>query len=175
MAHIWNIDKSGQWSATPAGDALELLDCARDLVAVSVDATRALENLHLRRLAHPPETWALLCTPQSDVRVNGMPVPLGLAILSDRDELRVPGTDPQFFCTESLPQVEPFPDSAGRGLCPRCKQSIDSGCSAVRCPGCGLWHHATAELPCWTYSDTCAGCAQITSADAGFRWTPEDL
>jgi hypothetical protein len=175
MAHIWNVDNAGQWTATPVGDALSLLECARGLVEVSVEETRALERLHLRRLAHPPDTWALVCPPQSDVRINGAPVPLGLAILSDRDELRFPGANPRFFSTESLAHVEPFPEGAGHGRCPRCKQGIESGSAAVRCPCCGLWYHASDELPCWTYADRCAGCPQITATDAGFRWTPEDL
>jgi hypothetical protein len=141
------------------GDALALLD----------------EAVFLGRLADSPETWAILCPPQSELRVNGEPVPLGVAVLADRDELRVPGHAARFFSTETLARVESFPESSGGGCCPRCKLTIEAGSPAVRCPACGLWHHSTDEMPCWIYAPTCAGCAQNTAPDAGFRWTPEDL
>lgn len=150
MAHFWNRDAAGDWVATP------------------VDATL------VRRVAGPQETWALLCPPSSDARVNGERVPLGLAILADRDELRITGHPVRFFSTETLAHVEVFPEGAG-GFCPRCKQEITSGSVVVRCPGCGLCHHASDELPCWTYAGTCAGCTQDTAMDAGFTWTPENL
>jgi hypothetical protein len=133
----------------------------------------AASSVQLRRVANPPDTWALI-TSSPALRLNGAQVPLGLAILEDRDEIRLPAVH-AWFSTETQAQVEPFPPSATRGFCPRCKQAIDPGSSAVRCPGCGLWHHASDDLPCWTYAPTCAACAHTTDLDAGFRWTPEDL
>jgi hypothetical protein len=104
-------------------------------------------------------------------------------ILSDRDELRWPvahdasgaAPHPLFFSTERLAAVAPYPAGDRRGSCPRCKQLLTVGDAAVRCPSCGLWHHATDELPCWTYGEHCAACQQVTSLDAGFQWTPEEL
>jgi len=123
---------------------------------------------------NPADTWALLCGAKQPVRVNGLPVPLGLTVLSDRDEIRLPRFFAR-FSTETQAHVEPFPESATRGFCPRCKQRIEAGTPAVCCPSCGLWHHASADLPCWSYAPTCAACVQRTAMDAGFRWTPEDL
>ena len=158
MAHLWNIEDEGGWVAAPIDEAFALV-----------------EKVILTRLANPPETWALLCPPQSDVRLNGLPVPLGLAVLADRDELRIPGESARFFSTETLARVEACPDTAAHSFCPRCKQAIESGSAAVRCPGCGLWHHSSDDLPCWSYAPTCAGCSQETALNAGFRWTPEEL
>ena len=175
MAHLWNQDDSGDWVATAVGEALASQSKALGAGVTSLDEVMAQEQALLRRLANPHETWAVLCPPRSDVRVNGEPVPLGLAILSDRDELRVPGRPVRYFSTETIARVERYPGTTGGGFCPRCKQPIESGSAAVRCPACGLWHHSAGELQCWTYGPTCAGCAQDTAMDAGFRWTPEDL
>jgi hypothetical protein len=162
MAHFWTTDEHGEFLPTRVDD-----DGA---------ATRDLDaSVCLRRVATTPESWVLLCPAESGARVNGESVPLGLVVLSDRDELRLPGRPPRFFSTETLARVEPFPETLRGGYCPRCKQTIDCGSAAVRCPSCGLWHHASGDLPCWTYAPTCAACAQDTDPDAGFRWTPGEL
>jgi hypothetical protein len=110
--------------------------------------------------------------------VNGLPLHHGIAVLFDRDEIRLaPGGDgtPLYFSTERLAVVTQYSPAGRLGLCPRCKQAIAPGEDAVRCPGCGVWHHSTAALPCWTYGDQCAACDHATSIEAGFRWTPEVL
>jgi hypothetical protein len=173
MAHFWKRDEANGWVVLPASDPIAFVGDA-ETIATTGDGAAMLEHAYLRRLANPPETWALVCPPRSDVRVNGERLPLGLAILSDRDELRVPGQSARFFSTEATAHIETFPESAG-GFCPRCKQAIAPRSAAVRCPGCGLWHHASDDLPCWNYATTCAGCAQDTALDAGFKWTPEEL
>ena len=127
--------------------------------------------------------WAFLTAPDARVLINGLPVPLGIAILADRDEIRFAATDeaprgllsPIYFSTERLAAVAAYPADGRRGSCPRCKQALTAGESAVCCPGCGLWHHATEALPCWSYGEHCAACPQATALDAGFQWTPEDL
>jgi hypothetical protein len=156
------------------GDAFVLHGHAPYPVESIFDRTHAQEQILLLRLANPPETWALVGGPER-VRVNGSPLLLGLAVLDDRDELQVSAEHTLFFSTERIVKVEPYPNSGARGFCPRCKLSIESGSQAVRCPRCSLWHHQGDEMPCWTYSATCAVCAQPTALDAGFRWTPEDL
>ena len=170
MAHLWFLTDEKQWCPTPLfGDAV----APRDGALVPCDDADS-PRVVLRRLqgVHPA-AWALL-TDAATVRLNGLPVPLGLAVLDDRDEIRVAdrGT---WFSTEVLPAVEPFPASTIRGYCPRCKQAIEAAALAVKCPACGLWHHASEDLPCWTYAPACAACPQPTALDAGFRWTPEDL
>jgi hypothetical protein len=124
------------------------------------------------------DSWALLASLLARPLVNGLPIHHGIAVLSDRDEIRhAPGCDstPVYFSTERLAVVVAYSPAGRLGLCPRCKQAIGPGEDAVRCPGCGVWHHSTTALPCWTYGDQCAACDHPTSIEAGFRWTPEVL
>lgn len=175
MAHLWTLgDDTHEWKPTPlAGDEVALVTGPVRPADDAPPVVAAQAQVLLRCLAAPPNTWALL-TDHPRVRVNGAAVPLGLTVLEDRDELRLPGLA-AWFSTETQAHVEPFPESTTRGFCPRCKQAIPPGSPAVRCPSCGLWHHASDDLPCWTYAPTCSACAQETALDAGFRWTPEDL
>jgi hypothetical protein len=157
MAHLWVADTGNEWVARLlSGDAVPLAD-----------------GVVLQRAADPPNTWAVMTT-QPRLRLNGLPVPLGLAVLEDRDEIRVPGVT-AWYSTELRAQVEPFPESTARGFCPRCKQAIATASHAVVCPQCGVWHHQSAELPCWLYAPTCALCPQPTELESGFRWTPGEL
>ena len=160
MAHLWRIGECGEWAPTPLGGA----------------ALRLGPAVELRRVgAAAGDDWALLATPVARVAINGVPHRIGLAVLDDLDEIRLDERGAAFFSTETLAVVEPYPTAGPRGFCPRCKQQIEPASPAVRCPSCGLWHHASAELPCWTYAPLCAACAQDTALDAAFRWTPEDL
>ena len=119
--------------------------------------------------------WLLLAERDANVWVNGLPVVTGLRALHDRDEARVGAATPLYFSTERLARPEPLPSTDRALACPRCKQEIKPASSAVCCPDCGVWHHESGELPCWTYDATCALCPQPTDTDAGFRWTPEEL
>ena len=144
-------------------------DLLRDRCASSVMAG-------LRRVGDDTQgTWALVVAPRSRVLINGARIIVGIAVLTDRDEIRLPDGRCLFFSTETLAFVGPFPASGTRGFCPRCKQAIAPASAAVRCPGCGLWHHSSDDFPCWTYGPHCAACPQDTALDAGFRWTPEEL
>ena len=80
-----------------------------------------------------------------------------------------------YFSTETLARIEPLSEEDATGCCPRCKQGLTAGQPAVKCPGCGVWHHQSDELPCWTYAERCAICGGSTALDAGFSWTPEEL
>jgi hypothetical protein len=119
-------------------------------------------------------SWVLLAESPAAVRVNGLPVQAGVKVIADRDEIRVAGQPSMFISTEVLAQVTPFPGVAQPLFCPRCKQPIDRGTEAVKCPECHVWHHQSTDLPCWTYTETCALCAHRTALDASFMWTPED-
>ena len=46
--------------------------------------------------------------------------------------------------------------------------------SRVSCPNCGVRHHQSAELRCWTYAPGCAVCGWPTTLDARFRWVPDE-
>ncbi len=160
MAHLWRERGPDGWAPTPlVGDRIGL-GCSSALRRLG-DANGA--------------AWMLLAAPAARVLVNGLPLAIGAVVLSDRDEIRLPSGSPLYFSTETLAVVAPFPESGPRGFCPRCKQSIAPGSPAVRCPSCGLYHHSSEDLACWTYGPQCAGCSHDTALDAGFRWTPEDL
>jgi hypothetical protein len=127
----------------------------------------------LVRSTGPRQDWHLLADEASGVTVNGYRLSGGLRTLLDKDEIRVPGAGTVFFSTERLATVEPLPDTARDVCCPRCRQAVSPAASAVRCPSCGVWHHQSPELSCWTYAPGCAMCGQLTALDAGYQWTPE--
>ena len=108
----------------------------------------------------------------TEVRVNGIAVAGGLRVLADRDEVVVHG-ERRYFSTEQLAEAVPCPARNAALECARCRQAIEAGSRAVRCPRCGVWHHESVALPCWTYADTCAVCPQPTDLSTGYRWTPE--
>lgn len=182
MAHIWQEAGPGDWRPVAiADDGCSLTDAGP--APHPRDPAAADRAVWLRRVRAPGEdAWALLASPSVRPVVNGIPVSHGIVALSDRDEIRLPpdpgaaGTGASFFfSTERLATIEPYPDGGRRGSCPRCKRPLTSGEDAVKCPACGLWHHATDEFPCWTYDSRCAACQQPTALDAGFQWTPEEL
>ena len=175
MAHLWKVlIESGEWTPVLLDGPAFTLDGGEPQQVPDLATTRH-SSVALRRLDDQPAAlWALVARHDAQVRINGTPARLGLTILADRDEIRTADRPPLFFSTETLAQVELFPPSGTRGFCPRCKQHIDPGTPAVHCPQCGLWHHASDDLPCWTYGPHCALCPQPTNLDAGFAWTPEE-
>jgi hypothetical protein len=175
MAHLWTLDESDRWVATTLADDRVHLDATVDIEADVSSESTSDDSLLIQRLAAAPETWALVCPPGWPGRFNGELVPLGLVILADRDEIRAPGRRTMFFSTETIAHVEPYAGSDDRGFCPRCKQPIEAGTAAVRCPSCGLWHHESDDLPCWTYAPRCTACPHETALDASYRWSPEEL
>jgi hypothetical protein len=177
MAHMWYIAADGSWAPAALDDtAFVLGSFGLARLADPREAVPASPVVVLRRTVGEPDTsWSLLIPAAVPVLVNGAPSPLGLVVLADRDEIRVPGLPPVFFSTETLAAIVPFPAGAPRGFCPRCKQPIELGASAVSCPDCGLWYHQSDTLPCWTYGDRCAACARPTPLDTGFSWTPEEV
>jgi hypothetical protein len=178
MAHLWLMNKD-EWAVLSLdGDAFVIGNGKVRRVADLLSMVTEQLPVGIRRLTDSSSAqWALVAAPGARVSVNGMPAHLGLAVLADRDEIRIPGDPPFFFSTEVLAHVEPFPEADAHGLCPRCKKSISTGCPAVRCPNCGLWYHQSDAdcLPCWTYATHCAACSHATALDNGFRWSPEGL
>ena len=159
MAHLWTSDPVGAegWALMPLDANTTVLDGSMTL---------------LRRITPEGDIWVLIA-PLS-ARVNGAPLDAGIRVLRDRDELRVDGHR-RFFSTETLATVASFPGGDRAVFCPRCKLQIAPESAAVRCPRCGVWHHQSEELPCWTYAERCTLCDQSSRLDAGFGWTPEDL
>jgi len=165
MAHLWQFQLD-QWQPTPLAGSLLAMSTKGELSqATSSDSSPI-------RLRAAGSEWVLLAGPSARVRINGEPLALGVRVLRDRDEIVV-GSARSYFSTERLASVDPFPDNLGVIFCARCKNKIDPGAPAVRCPGCGCWCHQREDLECWSYSPTCPLCDQSTALDAGYRWEPE--
>jgi hypothetical protein len=167
MAHLWTMTAENEWAIEPLAHEVRTLDSDGDVLLLPAPLSPRTPGV--------PTAWALIVGTGTTVRLNGAPLRVGIAILNDRDEIRVATAAPLFFSTESLAVVTPFPPDGPRGACPRCKQPIVGGTTAVKCPGCGIWHHQADDLPCWQYASHCAMCEQDTASDAPFRWTPEEL
>lgn len=157
MAHVWRFDKTAGWRPHPLADGVT-----------------ALGPAILRRADAEPDGWVLLVAPGAPVTVNGRPVLAGVAVLRHLDEIQLPGSAPIYFLAESRAAVESFAAPVA-APCARCQQPIEPGQPNVQCPRCGLRHHQTEGLPCWTYADHCAGCDHATALGVGFAWTPEAL
>lgn len=161
MANLWSEDAGG-WSSRAleaSGDALG-------------------DGVVVRRTASSPfgEEWLLLAGVASRVAVNGDAPCAGLVVLRDRDEIRLAGRV-RFFTARNAAAVERWPDGTALAAlrCPRCRRRIEEGTAVVRCPGCGVVHHESDALPCWTYAERCAACPEPTVHDEASRWTPEEL
>lgn len=177
MAHLWVRNEAEQWAVLPLDHgAFTLTSNPPQPVRQRSGEADALSSVVLvRTQGQEGSQWVLVAGAASRVSVNGTPLDTGMRVVTDRDEIRIAGSESLYFSTETLARVEEFIGGDQTLFCPRCKQQIDNGAKAVKCPGCGVWHHQTDELNCWTYSEVCALCAHSTDLDAGFRWTPEEL
>ena len=176
MAHLW-VDMDSAWAlAELDGAAFVLTDePARPVRRRREAASGQRGALLLRGDGGAERPWVLMTGADGPrTHVNGAPLELGVRVLRDRDCLRV-GDVRMFFSTETAARLEAYPEGAPEVACARCRRAIRPGDAAVRCPGCGLWHHESEESPCWTYDVRCAGCEQPTALGSGWRWTPEDV
>ena len=176
--HFWSLTTSGEWGIHPlAGESCLAASTGPDASFSPPAGGPALAEIRIV----PPDAagrspaWVLLAGLEASLRVNGLPLVLGIHALRNRDEICVAGQR-HFFSTEELAHVTPFPGLAQPAFCPRCKQKVEVGAPAVACPHCHAWHHQSDEFPCWTYDSTCALCQlQSTALDAGYSWTPDTL
>ena len=178
MSFIWSSIAAGGWGIHALAGESSFGASAGPHAGFSSPAGRP-GRADIRIMPPEPDrgsaSWALLEGSEASVRVNGLPLVLGIHALRDRDEISVAGQR-YFFSTEELAQVTPFPGLAQPACCPRCKQKVEVGQTAVACPHCHAWHHQSEEFPCWTYDPTCALCQlQSTALDAGYSWTPDTL
>lgn len=183
MAHIWNIIKkdAGEcWAAAALAGEGHGVICYSDGVELKalVGVGQLVPGSVLILPAGRPTTnprWTLLAGRGAGVRVNGLPLALGIRALVDKDEI-LAGGQRLFFSTEELARVVPFPGLAQPAFCPRCKQKIEPSDLAVCCPSCRAWSHQSEKFPCWTYDTTCALCQrQSTALDAGYNFDPATL
>lgn len=178
MAHFWFQDtQTGDWAPRRLDDGAAMAIARDPLHLVAAEGFGANAPLEVRC---PDRQWVLLAASQERVLVNGQPLVSGIRTLRDRDELVLDGGR-MYFSTEDHPAVVPFAapgnDPARKTLCARCKAPVAEGSPAVRCPGCGAWHHQDeeSERPCWTYAATCALCSQPTPFAQEFQWSPAEL
>jgi hypothetical protein len=174
MAHLW-IKQNSEWQAQKLDGAPAALFSAAGVVAGVPDpgAARTTRVRIVCAVADGARAWALIAPPDAHIRVNGRAPLAGICVLADRDEIRTGDGEQYFFSPESLAAVEPFPPQGRAVFCGRCRQPIEEGSPAVRCPGCGVWYNQSDALPCWLYADRCSICSHPTALDTGFTWVPE--
>lgn len=165
MAHLW-IPENDEWTAHGLADGVLPLPATMPSLPSGV----------VLRSAGPDADWYLLAMPPTTVRVNGQAPALGIRVLRDKDEIRVPGAPPMFFSSEKLVSVEPFTGEPG-ATCIRCTKVIEPQSPAVRCGSCQRWYHQNPERNCFTYGDgaICVECGAAAVVNDAFRWTPEEL
>lgn len=175
MAHLW-MSLEEQWRPVAlTGDGYTFKRAAPDgLEARPADAGASTAVVLWRAGEGAEARWVLFVPPSAAARVNGYPISLGMRVLRDRDEIRLPGDAPVYFSTEELTSVETFPGSEAV-MCPRCASPLDAGLPAVRCPSCGVWYHQSPERSCFTYAEVCTTCGAETALNEEFRWSPEEL
>jgi hypothetical protein len=155
-------------------DQWESIEIAKEAVALPAPAGIACPiAIIVEAEPDSPSRRALLVSPGANVLVNGTRV-VGLRLLDDRDQLRI-GESLFYFSAESLPKVEPYAGPQDVP-CGRCLRPMDAGIPSVRCPRCGVFHHSSEQLACWTHASTCSGgCGQPTDPQSGQVWSPAAL
>lgn len=174
MAYVWHQEQPG-WVRVTLPEA-GLASAGRPTAEARPAAPDACGGVTLRRYGDAKSVlWVLLSSGAEKVHVNGQPLLAGLCVLHDRDEILVGAETRLYYSTEELARVEPFHGSQGAVFCARCRQAIQPGTPAVRCPACGHWCEQSETKPCWTYGPTCPMCDQPSAFDTGLRWSPEEL
>jgi hypothetical protein len=187
MAHLWELDREGRWSARPLGAFPTMLAAdLRDLMHTVWFAQRddrpdyAVSVVRADAAAGP--AWVLTAGAKADVQVNGRRMAGRLRVLTDGDDIWIgafwQGSQRFVFAADSPPFVVTYygadfmTDAGEQPPCARCGRRIGMGTPAVECPTCHAWHHESPDARCWTRSTTCSSCQQATDLSAPFRWRP---
>jgi hypothetical protein len=142
--------------------------------ALLLSHSRAPSSSDEGTLARSEAEWVLLTSVDAKLRINSVPVAIGIATLRHRDQVCLDGGAPIYFSTERLARIEAY-EGSDSPRCPRCASPIQSGDLVVCCPGCDVLYHQRSDRECFSYSETCALCDQSSDLTAGFRWSPEYL
>ncbi len=190
MAHLWLRDPDEGLAALPLSGAELRLDGRRPARLNGDDPSGAVVTIVGRPADGTDDLqWYLHHGPAARVAVNGVRLELGLQRLADGDEIVLDDARRYVFSTEAVPERVAMAAQPQPPVCGRCLQPVASGQMAVRCPGCGVWHHQVSradaagddgeppskDVLCWTYHTTCSTCAQPTDLETGFRDVPEWL
>jgi hypothetical protein len=174
----WILDRNELWNPLPLEPcgAVLILDGEGRIAADPATGER-LAAIMPWNDAHGRRQYVLFPAATSRCLVNGMPS-FAHRILSDKDEIAFRHGDRRlqvYFSAETLPEIRAFspPDGTGAAFCMRCKLRVEPGSPAVCCPDCRLWHHESAERPCWSYDAVCANCRRPTAMD--YSWRPEPV
>jgi len=177
VTHLWLQSEIQAWNASElAGADLRLKQVLTEALGEDSVVSQVSAKVHLVRTGQENQCeWVILAAPEGNISINGFPLLLGMKVLRDRDEIRWSPNGFAYFSTEELAAVVNLPQGGRKIMCPRCKQEIIPETAAVRCPRCGVWHHQSDQLPCYTYSECCATCSRQTSLAAGYDWVPEAM
>jgi LSD1 subclass zinc finger protein len=173
MASLWYQTGSGSWTPWLLDSAAVAL--GPRLLPMTDDDGGAPSALLLCSRGAGPEQWLAMRVAARPLFVNGEPLVTGIRAISDRDELRLAGSERVFFSAEELPRIEPFTAGPREVLCPRCRRVITPGALTVRCGTCKTAFHQETDprFRCYTYGAACPVCARPTALTETYRWQPE--
>ena len=173
MASIFHKVADG-WVPLPVPSTRVLLSLAPVRVDPLANEGWAGHADSLLTRVEPDRPWILLPRHGRRLLHNGELVALGIRVLAHMDSLALEGGEAVFLSTEERAHIEPF--AGQRAItCARCRSPIRPGQPTVKCPGCGVFHHELEDRGCWSYTATCAVCAQNTALDGELQWTPAAL
>ncbi len=171
--HLWTW--RADWYRVGVTDHLTIADSGDGGVDVGGSAAAALATV-IQFTENGMPRAALITRPGSRVLLNGY-LPLGVAVLEDRDEITVRGRT-FYFGARSLLEAMPFPHCDTETRCARCKRPLHEGDTAARCAACSAWHHQGnlagvqgQRRECWTYDPACGGCGRHRDT---LVWSPEE-
>ncbi len=119
MTHLWIQNRDGFWQEHDLADGAVTLSTNGP---APTDSSNKSGNPSQPMLVphsgpHGSETWVLLAGPLSRMRINGLPIPVGIRVLTDRDAITLDAGHTVYFSSERLAEVIPLPGPRQRQLC----------------------------------------------------------